>query len=54
MSLAFFIGLATLFVMMGASASLIGRVLRDYLFSLTTGAGVLVALFGVMTVFGKA
>jgi len=53
MSLAFFIGLATLFVMMGASASLIGRVLRDYLFSLTTGAGVLVALFGVMTVFGK-
>jgi len=53
MSLAFFIGLATLFVMMGASASFIGRVLRDYLFSLTTAAGVLVALFGVMTVFGK-
>jgi cytochrome c-type biogenesis protein len=53
MSLAFFFGLATLFVMMGASASLIGRVLRDYLFSLTTAAGVLVALFGVMTVFGK-
>ncbi|MFQ5451096.1 MAG: SUMF1/EgtB/PvdO family nonheme iron enzyme [Nitrospinaceae bacterium] len=53
MSLAFFIGLATLFVAMGASASLIGQVLRNYLFSLTTIGGGLVALFGVMTLFGK-
>ena len=53
MSLAFFFGLATLFVAMGASASLIGQVLRDYMFSLATIGGILVALFGVMTLFGK-
>lgn len=53
MSLAFFIGLATLFVLMGASASLMGQVLRDYMFSLTTIGGVLVGIFGVMTLFGK-
>jgi len=52
MSLAFFIGLATLFVIMGASASLLGQVLRDYMFSLATIGGVLVAIFGVMTLFG--
>jgi cytochrome c-type biogenesis protein len=53
MSLAFFIGLATLFVVMGASASYLGQVLRDYMFSLATIGGVLVAIFGVMTLFGK-
>ncbi len=53
MSLAFFVGLATLFVAMGASASLIGQILRDYIFSLTTIGGILVAVFGVMTLFGK-
>lgn len=53
MSVAFFMGLATLFVLMGASASLLGRVLRDYMFSLTTIGGALVTLFGVMTLFGK-
>lgn len=53
MSLAFFIGLATLFVVMGASASFLGQVLRDYMFSLATIGGVLVAIFGVMTLFGK-
>jgi len=53
MSLAFFIGLAALFVVMGASASLMGQVLRDYMFSLATIGGVLVAVFGVMTLFGK-
>jgi cytochrome c-type biogenesis protein len=53
MSVAFFCGLATLFVAMGASASLLGQVLRDYLFSLTTAGGVAVAIFGVMTLFGK-
>jgi cytochrome c-type biogenesis protein len=52
MSLAFFIGLATLFVLMGASASFLGQVLRDYMFSLATIGGVLVAIFGVMTLFG--
>ncbi|QPJ66732.1 MAG: SUMF1/EgtB/PvdO family nonheme iron enzyme [Candidatus Nitrohelix vancouverensis] len=53
MSIAFFCGLATLFVMMGASASFLGQYLRDYLFSITTGSGILIALFGVMTLFGK-
>ncbi|GJL79683.1 MAG: hypothetical protein NPINA01_26720 [Nitrospinaceae bacterium] len=52
MSIAFFIGLATLFVLMGASASLLGQVLRDYMFSLATIGGILVAIFGVMTLFG--
>ncbi|VAX32067.1 Cytochrome c-type biogenesis protein CcdA (DsbD analog) [hydrothermal vent metagenome] len=53
MSLAFFAGLATLFVIMGASASFLGQVLRDYMFSLATIGGVLVTIFGVMTIFGK-
>ena len=53
MSIAFFLGLASLFVAMGASASLLGSVLRDYLFSLTTAGGVIVSIFGVMTLFGK-
>ncbi len=53
MSLAFFCGLAALFVLMGASASLMGQILRDYMFSLATIGGVLVAIFGVMTLFGK-
>lgn len=52
MSVAFFLGLATLFVVMGASASALGQVLRDYLFSITIAGGVLIALFGVMTLFG--
>ncbi len=53
MSLAFFVGLATLFVIMGASASFLGQILRDYMFSLATIGGVLVTIFGVMTLFGK-
>ena len=53
MSIAFFLGLASLFVAMGASASFFGSVLRDYLFSLTTAGGVIVSIFGVMTLFGK-
>lgn len=52
-SLAFFCGLASLFVLMGASASFLGSLLRDYLFSLTTWGGILVLIFGVMTLFGK-
>ncbi len=52
-SFAFFCGLASLFVLMGASASFLGSLLRDYLFSLTTWGGILVLIFGIMTVFGK-
>jgi len=51
-SFAFFCGLASLFVVMGASASFMGSLLRDYLFELTTWGGILVLIFGVMTFFG--
>jgi len=53
MSIAFFLGLAALFVLMGASASFLGQVLRDYLFSITTAGGFVVSGFGIMTLFGK-
>ncbi|MCH8156858.1 MAG: SUMF1/EgtB/PvdO family nonheme iron enzyme [Nitrospinae bacterium] len=53
MSIAFFLVLATLFVAMGASASFFGRLLRDHLFSLTRAGGIVVVIFGVMTLFGK-
>lgn len=53
MSLAFFFGLATLFVAMGASASVLGQILRDYMFQITQIGGGIVGVFGVMTLFGK-
>mgnify|MGYP000662689333 CR=1 FL=1 len=53
MSVAFFLGLASLFVGMGASASYFGGLLREYMFSLTTTGGVVVVVFGIMTLFGK-
>ena len=53
MSVAFFLGLASLFVGMGASASYFGGLLREYMFSLTTAGGVVVVIFGIMTLFGK-
>ncbi len=52
-SFAFFCGLASLFVLMGASASFMGSILRDYLDSLTFWGGVFIFLFGVMTLAGK-
>ncbi len=53
MSLAFFFGLASLFVAMGASASALGQVLRNYMFQITQVGGIIVGIFGVMTLFGK-
>mgnify|MGYP002831302053 FL=1 len=53
MSIAFFLGLATLFVAMGASASYFGGLLREYMFSLTQAGGIIVFIFGIMTLFGK-
>ena len=53
MSLAFFFGLASLFVAMGASASVLGQLLRDYMFQISQIGGGGVAIFGVMTLFGK-
>ena len=52
-SFAFFTGLASLFVLMGASASVFGSLLRDYLDSLTYWGGVLIIVFGAMTLAGK-
>jgi cytochrome c-type biogenesis protein len=52
-SFAFFCGLASLFVVMGASASALGSVLRDYLDSLTYWGGVFIIIFGAMTLAGK-
>ncbi len=53
MSLAFFFGLASLFVAMGASASALGQILRDYMFQITQVGGGIVGVFGIMTLFGK-
>jgi len=53
MSVAFFLGLATLFVGMGASASFFGGLLREYMFPLTKAGGIIVVIFGIMTLFGK-
>ena len=53
MSLAFFFGLASLFVAMGASASVLGQLLRDYMFQISQIGGGVVVVFGVMTLFGK-
>jgi len=53
MSLAFFFGLASLFVAMGASASTLGQLLRNYMFQISQIGGGIVAIFGVMTLFGK-
>ncbi len=53
MSLAFFFGLASLFVAMGASASVLGQLLRDYMFQISQIGGVIVVIFGIMTLFGK-
>ena len=53
MSVMFFCGLAALFVLMGGSASFAGKILRDYMSSLTTYGGIFVIIFGIMTIFGK-
>ncbi len=53
MSLAFFFGLASLFVAMGASASALGQLLRDYMFQIAQIGGGIVVVFGIMTLFGK-
>lgn len=52
MSIAFFLGLATTIVLLGASATALSRILFNYLSLLTTLGGVLIILFGVMSFFG--
>lgn len=38
---------------MGASASALGQLLRNYMFQITQVGGIIVGIFGVMTLFGK-
>ena len=52
MSIAFFLGLATTIVILGASATALSRFLFSYLSLLTTLGGVLIIVFGVMSFFG--
>ncbi|MFQ6058593.1 MAG: cytochrome c biogenesis CcdA family protein [Anaerolineae bacterium] len=53
MTVAFFVGLSTIFVLLGASASLIGDFLNTYIRELTTIGGLVIMAFGVMTFLGK-
>lgn len=52
-TIAFFFGLATTMVLLGASASLISRLLFQALPTLTLVGGFVVIMFGVMSVLGK-
>jgi len=53
MTLSFFLGLATILVLLGASATLFGSLLRANLPLLVTLGGVAIIAFGVMTILGK-
>lgn len=53
MTVSFFLGLATIFVLLGASATLLGSLLRANLPLLVTLGGLAIIAFGVMTILGK-
>jgi len=53
MTVAFFAGLATVFVLLGGSASLIGGWLTEHVYTLTTIGGWAIIAFGVMSILGK-
>ncbi len=53
MSIAFFLGLATTLVVLGASFSALGSLVSEYRDTVTLVGGLLVAAFGVMLVLGK-
>lgn len=53
MTVAFFLGLASTLTLLGASATLVSRVLHAYLREVTILGGVLIVAFGVMSFFGK-
>ncbi|MFQ5946964.1 MAG: cytochrome c biogenesis CcdA family protein [Anaerolineae bacterium] len=53
MSLSFFVGLAVIFSFLGASATLLGNVLRQQLPTLITVGGWVIVIFGVLTILGK-
>jgi cytochrome c-type biogenesis protein len=52
-SVAFFLGLATTLSLLGASATALGRLLFEHLDRVTVIGGLIVIVFGVMTLFGK-
>jgi len=52
-TIVFMLGLATVFSLMGAGASFIGRILREYQTLIMLLAGSLVIVFGVMSLLGK-
>lgn len=53
MTLVFFLGLALSFSMMGATASYLGALLASYQRYLLQGAGIIIILFGLVTLIGK-
>lgn len=53
MTIAFFLGLATTMVVLGASATALSQLLFSNLRALTTVGGVIVIAFGVMSMLGK-
>ncbi|MBI3286498.1 MAG: cytochrome c biogenesis protein CcdA [Chloroflexi bacterium] len=53
MTTAFFLGLATTFSLLGGSATLLGSFLRQHLGALTTLGGVVIIVFGILTILGK-
>jgi cytochrome c-type biogenesis protein len=53
MTLAFFLGLAFSFSMLGATASYLGALLVSYQSYLLQGAGIIIILFGLATLVGK-
>jgi len=53
MTVAFFLGLATVFVLLGASASVIGSFLNEHLITLTRIGGLVIIALGVMSFFSK-
>ena len=52
-SIAFFLGLATTLSVLGASATLLGRLLFEHIGLVTIIGGLVVIAFGVMSIFGK-
>ncbi|MFZ9857078.1 MAG: cytochrome c biogenesis CcdA family protein [Roseiflexaceae bacterium] len=52
MSIAFFLGLATTIVLLGASATALSKFLFSYLSLLTTVGGIIIIVFGVLSFLG--
>ncbi len=53
MTMAFFLGLATTMTLLGASVTVVGRILVQNMATLTFIGGILIIIFGFLSVFGK-